>query len=454
MTLDWAISYAAHIGFEMQKISLFLLLAVGAVGAVGFSGCGAGSSGNGSDSDAIVIGAPLATQYLYGWTAERGMRLAVEEINAAGGVDVGGIRKPLRLDVLDTRDLEPGVPLSEALLVIERLVLEKGADVIMGGPIRSEAALAAMDVLVQYPVVSILTTGALSPAYNRRISEDYEKYKYLFRITSEAVTLANEAVDLFEDLRQEHGFERMYIMVQDVAHARAIGDLVGGELEAKGWQVLGKEVYPTGATDYSTGLLRAKEAGAEVLFVWMDHPEIAVLVRQWNDLRIPVLPIAGISSAVEQPSAWEATAGAVGYWVACPATAGNAPSDATPRTMPFYEAYTARWGVEPEGYGAASSYSAVYVLKEAIERTGSVEPDALAAALERTDMESVYGRLRFDENDHQVIASYDPSEGAVSSWFQWQDQDRVVIWPPTIARGNVQLPPWIEARVESEHVPN
>jgi branched-chain amino acid transport system substrate-binding protein len=405
---------------------------------------------NGTDAaDPIVIGAPLSTGYLYGWDARRGMQLAVEEINAEGGVPVGSVRRPLALEVMDTRDLEPGVPLSEALLVVEKLILEREADVIMGGPVRSEAALAAMDILARHGVISILTTGALSPAYNRRIAENPERYRHLFRITSEAVTLAGEAVDLLESLRAEHGFRRIFVMLQEVAHARAIGDAIAGALRENGWEVLGTEVYPTGAQDYSTGLLKARDAGARVLFVWMDHPEIAILVKQWSDLRIPALPVAGISSAVEQPGAWEATGGAVNHWIASPANAGNAPSEATPLTMPFYRAYTERWGVEPEGYGTASSYVGVKVLADAIERAGTLDPDSLAAALEATDLMSVYGRIRFDPRDHQVIASYDPAEGAVSTWFQWQDGRRVVVWPPTIAMGSVRIPPWLGSRADA-----
>ncbi len=391
----------------------------------------------------VVIGAPLSTQYLYGWDAQRGMVLAVEEINAKGGVLVGGVRRPLKLEVLDTRDLEPGVPLSEALLAVEKLILAKGADVIMGGPVRSEAALAAMDLLVKHKKISILTTGALSPAYHKRIAKNYEKYKYLFRITSEAIGLAQEAVDLFESIRQKHGFDRTFIMVQDVAHARAIGGLVGKNLKKKGWKVLGNEVYPTGALDYSTGLLKVKELGAQILFVWMDHPETAILVKQWRDLKIPVLPIAGISSSVEQPGAWASTSGAVAYWLASPANAGNAPSNATPETMKFYRAYTKRWLVEPEGYGTSTSYVGVHVLADAIERAGTLDPDALITALEKTDKISVYGRIRFDPKSHQVIASNDPKEGAVGTWFQWQDGKRIVVWPPTISMGNIKIPPWL-----------
>lgn len=389
----------------------------------------------------IVIGAPLSTQYLYGWDAQRAMLLAVEEINAKGGVQVGKARRPFRLEVLDTRDLEPGVPLSEALLVVEKLILEKKADVILGGPVRSEAALAAMDLIAKHKKVSILTTGALTPAYHRRIGEDYNKYKYLFRITSEAGQLSKEAVDLFERVKQEHGFDRIFIMVQDVAHARAIGDLVGKNLGQKGWKVLGTEIYPTGALDYSTGLLKARDQKAQVLFVWMDHPEIAILVKQWRDLKIPVLPIAGISSAVEQPGGWANTDGAVAYWVASPANAGNAPSNATPLTAKFYQAYTKRWLVEPEGYGTSTSYTAVYALADAIARAGSLDSDRLVAALEKTDMVSVYGKIAFDPKTHQVIPSYDPKQGAVGTWFQWQDGKRVVVFPNTIAVGKIRIPP-------------
>lgn len=53
----------------------------------------------------IVIGAPLATAFLYGWDAERAMKLAAEEINAKGGVTVGKEKRPLKIESIDTRDL-------------------------------------------------------------------------------------------------------------------------------------------------------------------------------------------------------------------------------------------------------------------------------------------------------------------------------------------------------------
>ena len=123
----------------------------------------------------IILGCPLSTAFLYGWDAERGIKLAVEEINADGGVNVGGEKRPFNVEVIDTRDLEPGVPVSEALLAVEKLILDKNADFILGGPVRSEAALAAMPLLSKYKKVSILTTGVLTPAYHATVAKEYDK---------------------------------------------------------------------------------------------------------------------------------------------------------------------------------------------------------------------------------------------------------------------------------------
>ena len=80
----------------------------------------------------------------------------------------GGKQRPFMVEVIDTRDLEPSVPVSEALIAVEKLILEKKADFLIGGPIRSEAALAAMDLSSRYKKVSIVTTGVLTPPITRR----------------------------------------------------------------------------------------------------------------------------------------------------------------------------------------------------------------------------------------------------------------------------------------------
>ena len=393
----------------------------------------------------IKIGAPLSTAYLYGWDAERGIKLAIEEINAKGGVNVGGEKRPFSVDVIDTRDLEPGVPVSEALMAMDKLILEKKIHFIIGGPVRSEAALAAMSLLSKHKVVSILTTGALSPKYHALVEKQYDKFKYCFRIHGEAKQLVKEILTCLMEIKEKYGFDKLFIMVQDVAHARAAGKILGKVAAKKGWDVTGMEIYPTGTSDFSMGLIKAKKTNSQVISIWMDMPESSILLKQWYDMKIPALPFGSTLAAAEQPGFWEATKGKGQYCLANVVNAGNAPSTATPWTMKFYNAYKDRWNIEPEGLGTSSSYMAVYVLKDAIERAGSLDPDKVVAALEKTDMVGVYGRLRFNPKSHQVIPSFDPKEGAVGSIFQWQDGKRVVIFPKSIATGTIQLPPWMKS---------
>ena len=394
----------------------------------------------------IIIGCPLSTAFLYGWDAERAITLAVEEINAKGGVEVAGEKRPFKVEVIDTRDLEPGVPVSEALLVVEKLILEKKADFIMGGPVRSEAGLAAMDLLSKYKKVSVLSTGVLTPKYHARVAEEYDKFKYCFRITGEAKWMVGgEIIPCLVDIGQKYGLDRLYIMIQDVAHARAGGGIIAKVMAKKGWNVIGEpEIYPTGSTDFSMGLLKARREKAQVILIWMDMPETSILLKQWYDMKIPALPFGSIISAAEQPGFWKATEGKGEYCLANVVNAGNAPCNATAWTMKFVEAYKSRWDIEPEGYGTSSSYMAPYVLKDAIERAGSLDSEAVIAALEKTDMMGVYGRIKFDPKSHQVIPSLDPEEGAVGTIFQWQAGKRVVVFPKKIAMGEIKLPPWMK----------
>ncbi len=390
----------------------------------------------------IVIGAPLATAFLYGWDAERGIKLAVDEINAAGGVNVAGTKRPFKVEVIDTRDLEPGVPVSDALLALEKLILEKKADFIIGGPVRSEAALAAMDLLNRYKKVSILTTGVLTPAYTKKVEDNYNKYKYCFRNTSHVGVMMGELVTLLEDMRKSFKFDKACIMVQDVAHARAGGQAMQKALTAKGWTVIDMKVYPTGTADYSVGLMDAGRKGAQVLFLWMDMPESAILLKQWSDLKLKSIPI-GFVNAAEQPGFWKATAGKGEYLIVDLVNGGNAPAKITPWTMKFVDAYKKKWGLEPEGYGTSSSYMAVYQLKDAIEKAGSTDTDKVITGLEASDIMGVYGRMRFDKKSHQIIPSMDPKEGAVTGIIQWQAGKRVQIFPSTVAEGKIMRPPWM-----------
>jgi branched-chain amino acid transport system substrate-binding protein len=254
-----------------------------------------------------------------------------------------------------------------------------------------------------------------------------------------------ELVPCLEGIGKKYGLDRLMILVQDVAHARAGGAILKKVMSSKGWKVLGDPVvFPTGTTDYSMALQEAKKQNAQVMIIWMDMPESSILLKQWNDMKVPALPFGTILAAAEQPGFWKATEGKGEYCMANVVNAGNVPCQATPWTMKFVDAYKKKYGLEPEGYGTSSSYMAVYTLKDAIERAGTLDSDKVAEALRKTDLMGVYGRIRFDPKTNQVIPSLDPKEGAVGTIFQWQAGKRIVVFPETIATGKVLLPPWMK----------
>ena len=386
----------------------------------------------------ILIGCPVSMGVFYGPDCRDAQLLAIKEINAAGGVKVGKERHPLKLIVEDTRSMEPGVPVTDALLGIERLITINEVDFLVGGPVRSEAAFAARDLTNQYKKVTIITTGTYSPKYGNA-----KKYPYSFRITGDvAFEIPHIHMGLLKKIRDKFGFKKIYIMVQDVKHCRKAGELVAKLAAKEGFEILGQDVYPTGATDYSMGLLSAKNKGAQILFLWIDNPELTILANQYYDLKVPALPV-GYMGPAEHVS-WDKTTEEKGeFFIVDVLNAGNAPSNATPWTMKFVDAFKKEYGREPDAYGISTSYMGVYVLKNAIERAGSLNSAAVAKALESTDMNGVYGRIRFNKN-HDIIQSLDPKEGAVGTVVQWQNGKRVAIFPESIRVGEIELPAWVK----------
>jgi branched-chain amino acid transport system substrate-binding protein len=392
--------------------------------------------------DPIIVGAPVPRASGYGQNGERGMTLAAEEINAAGGVRMNGVMHPLQLEIIDTRDEEPGVPTSEVLLAIEKLILQKKSDVIVGGPCMSECGMAAMDLYARYKIVDIVSIGCYTPSWDKKVSENRDRYQYSFRESGSVKWYIKEGLDLLRKIKQDFGYDKMYVSIDDSLMCRKAAGIVEKLAVKGGWQIVGRDKHPIGTTDYSIALRECKESGAQVLFLWAYSPETSILLKQWADMEVPALPL-GFIGAAEDPGFWKATNGKCAHTVVTLSETGCVPSDVMPMTMKFYNAFSKRWGVPPRSTGCVSGYESLYVLKDAIERAGSLEDADLIQALETTNLPLVRGTVRFDEN-HQIVYGYDPKTSVLGCWVQWQDGQRVQIWPEAAASGNMQMPPWLK----------
>jgi branched-chain amino acid transport system substrate-binding protein len=392
--------------------------------------------------DPIVVGAPIPRASNYGQNGERGMILATEEINKAGGVKVGGVMRPFKLEIIDSRDEEPGVPTSEVLLAIEKLILQSKVNVVAGGPCMSECGMAALDTFARYKKLDMVSIGCYTPGWDEKVSKNKQKYKYSFRESGSVKWYVKEALDLLRQMKNKFGFDKIYVSIDDSAMCRRASEIVEKLAAKDGWKIVGKDKHPIGSTDYSAALTECKNSGAQILFIWAYSPETSIMMKQWASMEVPALPI-GFIGAAEDPGFWKATDGKCAYSIVTLSETGNVPSKATSKAMKFYEAFKQRWGAPPRSTGCVSAYEAMYVLKDAIERANSLKEDDLVAALEKTNLEAVRGTIRFDAN-HQIVYGYDPKNSVLGCWVQWQNGERVQIFPEVAAMGEVKLPPWIK----------
>ncbi len=393
-------------------------------------------------SDPIVIGVPTALGSIEGRDGWMAIQMAVEEINAKGGVFVGNTKHKLEAYSIDTREHEPGIPVQDALTATEKLILEKKPHAIALGNFRSEVLLASMDLMSKYKLPYICSI-AMTPLFQKKIADEYDKYKYCFRNCLNSPYLAMYMTEVMRFLGKQFGFKKAYVIVQDTLWAQGTGKGVDKWCKENGWEVASFDAYALGSSDFSPSLIKVRAQKAQVIVTFFDMPQSGILLKQARAMQIPAL-LAGFISPVAPENAWDVFEKEVEGMVNFAFEIGPVPVKAVPKSVAFNENFGKRWGkdakIKLSGHGPGPSYDSVYMFANAIERAKTVEPDAVVKALEQTDMTGVIGRIRFSK-DHQVVYGVDPKETALGCGFQWKKPGtRVVVFPEAVAEEKIELP--------------
>ena len=394
----------------------------------------------------IILGVPTALGSIEGRDGLLAINMARDEINAKGGVLVGKTKHKIEVYSIDTREHEPGIPVHDALTAAEKLILEKKPHAIVLGNFRSEVLLSSMDLMSKYKLPYICSI-AMTPLMQKKVTEDYDKYKYIFRNCLNAPYLAMYLGGVMGFIKNEFGFNKSYIITQDVLWAKGTGGGLEKWFKGNGWEVAAFDTYATGSSDFSPSLIKARAQKAQVLVPIFDMPQSGILLKQARAMQIPAL-MAGFISPVAPENAWNVFEQEVEGMVNVQFEIGPVPVKAVPKSVAFYENYGKRYGqkarMELSGHGPGPSYDAVYIMANAIERAKTVEPGAVVKALEQTDMQGVVGRIKFGR-DHQVVYGFDPKETALGCAFQWvKPGKRMVVFPEGVAEAKIQLPPYMK----------
>jgi branched-chain amino acid transport system substrate-binding protein len=397
------------------------------------------------DVKEIKIGVAGPMKAVFGRDHWRGATMAQEEINKAGGVALGGAKVPIKLIKVDTNEI---ASVSDAVVAVERASNE--VDFFVGTQ-RSESALAMQDVAMQYKKIFILC-GAVHPELMARVAKDYDKYKYSFRLTLSAIhqgqVLMAHLGDVAKIVRDEIGLEKpkVAVLADKLMWADPIVKMVEAKAPEMGLEVVGAWRPSATASDVTAELAAIKASGAQILFKVTSGTMGSVLGKQWGELQIPAALIGGDAIACVK-TYWDATGGYGNYNTTM---TGIGPAEITEKTMPFWNAYLKAYDDFP-GY-VSVTYDAVYVLKEAIERAGTIDSDQVVPELEKTDYNGAYGRMVFYPRDHKFPHDLKFGPG-YNTWVenQWRGPGKVVVvwpydWQGVTYKGSEKymLPPWVK----------
>ena len=179
------------------------------------------------------------------------------------------------------------------------------------------------------------------------------------------------------------------------------------------------------ATDVTAELTAIEDSGAHLILTVLSGPVGIPFAKQLGELEIPVASV-GINVEAQKDGFWEATDGLGNYETTLNTYAKGV--SITDKTVSFFEAFVDKYGQTPT-YNAGT-YDAIFVLKEAIERAGTLDADTVVTELEKTDTKTTAGRLIFmgkeTETPHDV--TYGP--GYVTGLAtQWQNGEMKAVWP-------------------------
>ncbi|MEW6406605.1 MAG: ABC transporter substrate-binding protein, partial [Chloroflexota bacterium] len=236
----------------------------------------------------IILGLPTSLGFLEGYESKNAAELAIEEINAKGGVKVGNETRPFELVTADTRDSEPGIPVAEALMAYEKLILQHKPRAIIAGFFSSEALLASMDITSKHKL-PYLATIPMSPKVQEKILGNYDAYKYCFRLCYDAPAFAKTYLGALKLINADYGFNKAFIMTEEALWAKAIGSKTAEWMKQEGWTITGDHSFPKGATDFSSTLLKIKNSRTEVIVFICSMPSVVIFADQWRSMRVPAV---------------------------------------------------------------------------------------------------------------------------------------------------------------------
>ncbi|OQA64540.1 MAG: Leucine-, isoleucine-, valine-, threonine-, and alanine-binding protein precursor [Spirochaetes bacterium ADurb.Bin269] len=381
--------------FVLKSMLALVFVSVAVLG-----GCAKSDKAGKDAKSTIKIGGifPLSGAVaVYGTEARNGVQLAVEEINAAGGINGQTVQ-------LIAEDDE-GNP-EKSVSAYKLLTTRDGAKLFIGS--LTSGCTMAITSLAQAQKVVVVAPAATAPAVT-------DAGNFIFRVCF---------IDPFQGkVGAKFAFENLGLkkaaVLYDVGNDYSVGlfDNFKAGFEAAGGTIVAAESYNTGDKDFNAQLTKIKNANPEVVYLPDYYSTVALIAKQ--------LRAQGLNVPIVGADGWDGIVDNAGDEMLNGFYSNHYASDSTDgKVIDFVKKYSEKFNATPTSF-AALAYDAMYVIKDAIIASGSADPVKVQAALEKTKGSYLTGNLSFDEKRN-------PTKSAVMLEIVKKDGKLVPVYKATV----------------------
>jgi len=341
-------------------------------------------------------------------TQEPNYIMWADQVNAAGGLDVKGVKRKIELIGHDDRsDTETMVRTYEKLMATDKV------DLVL--PPWSTGANFAVMPLAQkygYPLLAPTATG-------RKLLG--MKNPYFFALLQQPDVMMTSLAEL---LVARSVKTAAVIYVDELFGLEQLASLEDA-LKQKGIKLIEKKSYPLGVKDLSPVLRDIKEKNPEAFISLSYPPDTFLVTGQAKQLAFnPKVFYAAVGTAfpVYRDKMGATVQGVMGLGTWNPKTSVAAKA--------YFDAHVAKFKKEPDRWASAHAWAGLQILQQAIEKVG-LDRKALRDAIASREFDTIIGKIRFKGGENIS------TPGVVS---QWHDGEFEVIWPPDRATGPMLFP--------------
>ncbi len=392
----------------MRRLSILLIL----VFMLGIFSSGIAAA----DTLNLSIPLPLTgSQAKFGEMEKKSYEIAAEEINAKGGIKGKKV-------VLEFEDSQGKPEISRS--IAEKLIDVKKQPFIIGD-YSSSCSKAIAAVAEERKTPYLVVTGAADDITQ-------QNYKYVFRMNPSSAYYSSGLMSFLSEVVKP---KTVAILYESSDFGTSGAKDMENQAAKTGMKVLVNEKYEKGAVDFKPVLSKLKATRPDVIYMVSYVMDAALLMKQIKELRIDAKLFAGGAAGFAIPEFIDNAKDAAEYVV----TSTLWSSQVTyPGAKEYAEKYKKMNGDYPSYHGA-EAYSALYILKDTLERAKSWSSEDIRTAMKATDMVTAFGPIKFEDKD-----GYQNQNFMDTLVLQVMNGVHQTIWPKKYAttKYNYPIPKW------------